>query len=345
MMPDDVIVRVRRAIRHQPLFSSGARLVVAVSGGPDSVVLLHVLHRLRAEWKLTLRAAHLDHGLRDDSPRDAAFVEELASRWRVPVTIERREVAVLCRRRGWSLEDGARRLRYQFLVDVAQRHSASHVALAHTADDQAETVLMRLVRGTGLLGLGAMPAMRRIGEVWIVRPLLEVWRAEILAYLAEHQLSACQDATNDDQRFVRNRIRHELLPLLVRHYNPNIKDALTQLAEQSRWDYAYLQAAADRQWKRTAGVEAPAHVTLRVAVFRRQPKAIQRQLVRQVIQRIRAEEGRWEFRHWIEVERLFSERPIGTVLDLPGGVQAMREEERVVFRRQAPTPNAPRVLK
>ena len=335
-MPDDLIAPVRSAIRHHQLFSSGARLVVAVSGGPDSVALLHLLHRLRAEWKLTLRVAHLDHGLRRDSPQDAAFVRDLASRWGVPATIERRDVAPLCRRHGWSLEDGARRVRYQFLLDVARRHSASHVALAHTADDQAETVLMRLLRGTGLLGLGAMPAMRRLGEAWIIRPLLEVWRAEILAYLAQQGLDACQDATNEDQRFVRNRIRHELLPLLARHYNPNIKDALTQLAEQSRWDYAYLQAAADRQWRRTAGLEAPAQVALRVAVFRRQPKAIQRQLVRQALQRTRGEEGRWEFRHWLEVERLFSERPVGAVLDLPGGVQALREEDQVVFRPSRP---------
>ena len=312
-------------------------MVVAVSGGPDSVVLLHLLRGLPRAWRLTLHVAHLDHGLRDDAARDAAFVAELASQWNVEATIERREVTGLCRRHGWSLEDGARRVRYQFLVEVARRHSASHIALAHTADDQAETVLMRLVRGTGLLGLGAMTPKRQLDGVWLIRPLLEVWRQDIMEYLTRHGLSACQDDTNTDQRFVRNRIRHELLPLLARAYNPNIKGALAQLAEQSQWDYAFLQEAAGRQWKRTAQSRLPAQVALRIAAFRRQPKAIQRQLVRQAVQRIRVDEARWEFRHWIEVERLFTDRPVGTVLDLPGGVQARREADRVTFRPTADT--------
>ena len=328
-----LLEQVTHAIRRQQLFASGARLVVAVSGGADSVALLHLLSLLHAPWRLTLHVAHLDHGLREHSARDAAFVRVLARRWQLPVTIERRDVAGRCRREGWSLEDGARRLRYQFLADVARRHSASCIALAHTADDQAETVLMRLVRGTGLLGLGAIPARRPLGEHWVVRPLLEVWREDIVAHLRQAQLAHCEDPSNQDRRFVRNRIRHELLPLLERHYNPNIKGALAQLAEQSRWDYAYLQDAAGRQWRRAARVHPPAQVAMRVAVFRRQPKAIQRQLIRRAIQQIRVEEGRWEFRHWLEIERLFTAQcSAGTLLDLPGGVQLQREADRVVFR-------------
>lgn len=306
--------------------------MVAVSGGADSVALLHLLVRLRSAWRLTLHVAHLDHDLRPGASRDAAFVQSLADRWHLPATIQRHDVAGACARERWSLEDGARRIRYQFLYDVAQRHSASCVALAHTADDQAETVLMRLVRGTGLLGLGAMPAKRPLGDGWVVRPLLEVWREDILAYLGDAGLTHAEDPSNHDRRFVRNRIRHELLPLLARHYNPNIKGALTQLAEQSRWDYAYLQDAAGRQWRRTAKVRPPAQVAMRVDVFQRQPKAIQRQLVRRAIQQLRCEEGQLEFRHWLEIERMFDERPAGTLLDLPGGVQVLREPDRVVFQ-------------
>ena len=331
-MTDDLVARLGRTIQHHQLFSPGARIIVAVSGGPDSIVLLHGLNQLKSTWRLTLHVAHVDHGLRKESPEDAAFVEALASQWKLPVTIERRDVSAMCRQYGWSLEDGARRVRYQCLVQVAKQQSASHIAVAHTADDQAETVLMRLIRGTGLRGLGAMVPMRRLGDFWLIRPLLEIWREEIEAFLRERGLSACQDASNADHRFVRNRIRHELLPLLAQHYNPNIKGALNQLAEQSHWDYAFLQEAAERQWKRTAGPgAAPAQVALRVKSFRRQPKAIQRQLIRQAVQHLRVEGARWEFRHWVEIDRLFAVRPAGTVLDLPGGVQALRGEDRVVF--------------
>ena len=353
-MPLDAFrAQVVRTITEHRLLSPRTRVVVAVSGGPDSVALLHVLTSLQTEWKLALHVAHLDHGLRDESRQDAEFVRALGARWNLPTTLERRDVQAVCAREGWSLEDGGRRLRYQFFLEVARRQSADHVALAHTADDQAETVLMRLVRGTGLMGLGGMPIKRQLdneppssagqeqGIAWLVRPLLETWRKDISRYLDAMRLGSREDATNADRRFTRNRIRHELLPLLERDYNPNIKIALTQLAEQSRWDYAYLQEAATRQWKRLAKVEPPSRVAIAIPAFRRQPNALQRQLLRSAIRRVRGDMKQFEFRHWLEAERLFSDRPVGTRLDLPGGVQLRREKERVICLWNPPANSPP----
>jgi len=348
MTAQELRARVDAALRAQQLVTPGARVVVAVSGGADSVALLHVLAALAPAWRLTLHVAHLDHGLRDASARDAAFVEALGRRWQAPATVVRREVGAICAREGWSLEDGARRIRYAFLLETARRQSAGFLALAHTADDQAETVLMRLMRGTGLLGLGAIPWTRRLEEVVVIRPLLQLWRTQLLAYLQEEGLMFREDASNQDTQFLRNRIRHHLLPLLEREYNPNIKDTLTRLADQSQCDYTYLQAAAERLWKRVArtqpgpssarGAPAPTQVVLAVDRFRRQPKALQRQLVRQAIQRVKGDAGQLEFRHWFEIERLFGSRPIGTRLDLPGRVQLRREKDRVVCAVGLPAP-------
>lgn len=333
-MGEALNAQVRRTIASHRLVPPGERIVVAVSGGADSVALLHVLLALRPTLKLALHIAHLDHSLRQGSSEDAGFVRDLGARCGLPTTIERRDVGAICERQGWSLEDGARRLRYEFLLEVARRNSAGCVALGHTADDQAETVLMRLVRGTGLTGLCAIPIKRRLDDnVWLVRPMLEVWRREVTAYLQEAGLAHREDPTNDDRRFIRNRIRRELLPLLEQDYNPNIKKALAHLAEQSRWDYAYLQEAAGRQWKRMAKGRTPEQVALSVAMFRRQPKALQRQLVRQSVLRIRGDLAAFEFRHWLEVERLFFERPVGTLLNLPGGVRLRREQDRMIFER------------
>ncbi|MBI3021959.1 MAG: tRNA lysidine(34) synthetase TilS [Candidatus Omnitrophica bacterium] len=338
-MGEDLIAQVRRTIARHRLVPPRERIVVAVSGGADSVALLHILLALRPILKPTLHIAHLDHSLRQGSSDDAGFVRELGARCGVPATIERRDVGAVCERRGWSLEDGARKLRYEFLLEVARRASAGCVALAHTADDQAETVLMRLVRGTGLTGLCAMPIKRRLDDgVWLVRPLLEVWRREVTAYLQEAGLAHREDPTNDDRRFIRNRIRRELLPLLEQDYNPNIKKVLAQLAQLSQWDYAYLQEASGRQWKRMAKGRTPAQVALSIALFRRQPKALQRQLVRQSVLRIRGDLTAFEFRHWLEVERLFFERPVGTLVGLPGGVQLRREQDRVLFERATVPP-------
>ena len=346
-MDADLPARIRRAVGAHHLWSPRARILVAVSGGADSVALLHALATLRPEWRLTLRVAHLDHALRSTSAEDAEFVQTLCASWRLPATIERQDVQGLCARRGWSLEDGARRIRYQFLLDTARRYSATRVALAHTADDQAETVLMRLVRGTGVMGLGAIPVKRLLGDdVWIVRPMLEVWRRDITAHLRQAGLAHREDATNRDERFVRNRIRHELLPLLERRYNANIKGALTQLASISRSDYAFLQEAAERQWKRTAKTarHAPRHggeVAISIPAFLRQPQALQRQLVRRAIQSLRGDAGQLEFRHWLEVEQLFAHRPDGALVDLPGGVQLARQKDRVLCRMRSPQAASP----
>ena len=339
MARDALRADVQATIRTHQLFAPGARMLVGVSGGGDSVALLRILVLLRPTWRLGLRAVHVDHGLRPESPQDAAFVESLGRRWDVPVTVVQREVAAACARQGWSLEDGARRIRYAAFCETAEAAGVQVVALAHTADDQAETVLMRLVRGTGLLGLGAMPIRRPLEDRWIVRPLLERWREELLQFLREEHLQWREDATNKDPRFLRNRIRHQLLPLLARDYNPNIKQALVQLAQQSLADYAYLQDAAGRQWRRIAKPmktqAAPAGavrawtVSLSVSRFLHQPKAVQRQLMRQAIQRVRGDVGRLEFRHWIQAERLFQEPRAGS-LDLPGGVQLRRESDRVI---------------
>ena len=331
------LLKIRQALATHQLLFPRARVVVAVSGGADSVALLHALVSLRPAWKLVLHVAHLDHGLRDGSREDAAFVRALAAAWDIPCTAARQDVRAACERGGWSLEDGARRVRYAFLLGVANEQRASHIALAHTADDQAETVLMRLVRGCGIVGLSGIPVKRRVEETWIVRPLLDVWRREVLAYLTDAGLTFREDPSNRDLRFVRNRIRHELLPLLERNYNPNIKQALTQLAEQNHWDAAYLQDAAGRQWKRAVKLPTASHgrreAAISIAAFQRQPKAIQRQLMRQAVQRVHGETVQLEFRHWVEAERLFAARPVGTRVDLPGGVQLRREKERVICAR------------
>ncbi|PIQ84141.1 MAG: tRNA lysidine(34) synthetase TilS [Candidatus Omnitrophica bacterium CG11_big_fil_rev_8_21_14_0_20_63_9] len=339
-MAHELSTRVLHAIQTHRLLTSGERVVVAVSGGADSVALLHLLISLPRSWRLSVHVAHLDHGLRPESSDDAEFVNSLAQRWQVPCTIERRDVRRRCAQEGWSLEDGARRVRYEFLLELAQRHSAGRLALAHTADDQAETVLLRLLRGSGLLGLGAMPPQRQLSGVALIRPLLGIWRLELLAYLRHVRVGFREDASNRDVRFVRNRIRHELLPLLEQRYNPHVKGLLTQLAEQSRWEYAYLEQAAQRQWRRTAKPTAEGGLRIAVDRFARQPKAVQRHLIRQAVRQLKGDLTAFEFKHWREVEQLFLDRPNGTIVHLPGGVR-LRRHAGYVEARLEPSASAP----
>ncbi|HEX9781028.1 MAG TPA: tRNA lysidine(34) synthetase TilS, partial [bacterium] len=267
--------RVCAAIRADALLQPGDRVVVAVSGGSDSMALLALLAELRGRMRLRLTAAHVDHQLREGSTEDARFVESHSRSLGVPVVIERRDVAAACARRGWSIEEGARHVRYDALTAVAVRVSAAAIAVAHTADDQAETVLMRLLRGAGPAGLAAMsprrPATASADAPAVIRPLLGVWRRELTEYLRARAVPWREDPSNTDRRFLRNRIRHDLLPLLEREYRPNIRAALAQLASQCRAETELVEAALDRQWSRIARPDQRGGYRLRLAAFRRQP--------------------------------------------------------------------------
>jgi tRNA(Ile)-lysidine synthase len=230
-MPDDapslVPDAVRAAIARRGLLSPGDHALVAVSGGPDSVALLHALTLLRFELGLTLTVCHVHHGLRPEADRDAAFVEALAARLGCASEVVRVQVP---QGGGRSPEEAARNVRHAALARVARAVGAGRIALGHTADDQAETVLMRVLEGAGPRGLAGIPARR--GR--IVRPLLDVPRGAILAHLAAHGLESVDDASNRDPKFLRNRVRHEILPLLAAQAGPRVPEALRRLARGSR---------------------------------------------------------------------------------------------------------------
>ncbi|MDE0198764.1 MAG: tRNA lysidine(34) synthetase TilS [Caldilineaceae bacterium] len=226
-----------------------ARVVVAVSGGADSMALLHLLARLRTDWKLDLVVAHLDHSIRPESADDAMFVGEMARRWTLPFETTRLPLGALNQK--GNMEATARRLRYRFLAQVAERQQVEgrpvDVAVAHTANDQAETVLMNLIRGSGVHGLAGMRAVRPflfqdepVPGVRVVRPLLDVSRSEIIEYLREHDIPWREDPSNQDRTLVRNRVRHEILPRL-QELNPQIIYSLCRTASVMRGELQRME--------------------------------------------------------------------------------------------------------
>ncbi len=220
-----LIARVRRTLRERALLAGGERVLVAISGGPDSAALLHVLLRLAPELSLTLAAASVDHRLRPGSARDVEVAAGLAARLEVPFAALAVDVAP-----GGSLQAAARDARYAALRAHAETLGASRVAVGHTLDDQAETVLARLLRGAPLAGLGAIAPRRADG---VVRPLLDCRRDEVRAHVARFALPHVADPSNDDPRFGRVRVRHELLPVLAGE-DPRVAVHLARLADEAR---------------------------------------------------------------------------------------------------------------
>ncbi|MFQ5899429.1 MAG: tRNA lysidine(34) synthetase TilS [Candidatus Methylomirabilia bacterium] len=246
MTTDSELVRgVFATIRRYGMLAGGETVLVGVSGGADSVALLHILHSLSRRLSLTLHLVHVNHGLRPEADADQAFVEDLARRWGLPVSPERVEVRA---GGGRSPEAAARAVRYQAFQRAAARVGATRVALGHTADDQAETVLMRLLEGAGPRGLSGIPPVRAP----FIRPLLESRRHQIVEELERAGLPWREDPTNQDPKFLRNRVRHDLLPFLTASYAPRIVDTLCRAAALTRSLVTELEALAQRELDRLA---------------------------------------------------------------------------------------------
>src|SRR5580704_15906202 len=242
--------RVRQFIRQHDLASRDTRAVVALSGGSDSVALAHIIRDLDAAGELrAVGVAHFNHQLRDSADRDERFCAELAESFGWPLCVEREDVAARARRERRSLEDAARTARHAFFERAQARFDAGVVALGHTRDDQAETFLLRLLRGAGPRGLAAMHP--RNGAV--VRPLLSCRRDELREHLAGHQVQFVEDESNADVTIPRNRVRAELLPFLQDRFNPGIVDVLADEADLARETWEWLEAQADELCRRARG--------------------------------------------------------------------------------------------
>lgn len=258
------------------LLEPGESVVVAVSGGADSVVLLHCLLRLRAQYSLTLHVAHFDHGLRETSRQDALFVEELAASWGLSATTETWTGGA---GQGRSVAAEARRARYRFLDELASQVGATKIALGHHRDDQAETVLLHLLRGSGLRGLRGMLPLR---EGRLVRPLLGVGREDIEAYAKVHKLSFSEDPSNRDLRYLRNRIRWQLLPLLQREYNPSIARTLARMAAHVAEDEGYLDEGAGQTFNALVDFQGT-RICMSLGALRGLAPAIRRRILERAI--------------------------------------------------------------
>ncbi len=298
-------------------------IVVAVSGGPDSLALLVTLARLRGRFGLTLHAAHLDHQLRPESRAEAAYVRRVCRRLGVPVTFGRVDVAALQAREKISLEDAARRARYAFLAAVAQERGAAIVLTGHTADDQVETVLMHILRGTGLNGLRGMRPVTRFlldggQDVTVGRPFLEATRAETEACCRAARLRPRADPSNQDRRFLRNRVRMDVLPALETA-QPGAREALRGLALVADEAQRYLESAADTVWRDVARPSGNAVVLDRRALADEHP-AIRAEVYRRAARLLVGEPLPLERVHVAQMDALLSKTGEKHI-DLPLGLQ------------------------
>ncbi len=320
-----IIDKLRAINKRYALLDKGDKVVVGVSGGPDSVALLYLLKALRKELNLTLHIAHLDHMLRKDSAGDRKFVENLALCLKLPVTSAQVNIAQLAKK--GSVEEIARNARLGFLFNLAKKIKADKIALGHNFDDQAETVLMRITRGAGLYGLSAILPKREIAGYQIIRPLIEIRRKEIEAFLKSKKIIPRRDISNTQDIYLRNRIRNKLLPLLEREYNKNIREGLVNLAESAGFDYDYLMRAA---WQKAGKIGKKISLD-KLSGFH---PSMRRLILRLAISRLKGDTRKIDFRHIKEIEDLILSRPVNSVVDLPKDISVIKHKKTLFFYRR-----------
>lgn len=326
-----IIETFKKTIARHGLIRKKDRIIVGVSGGPDSVALLFLLAFLRKEYGLTLFVAHLDHMLRPESRADRRFVQALARRLGCEFYSAKVNVDRLAEK--GSLEEAARQSRLSFFLKVAKKLSADSVALGHTVDDQAETVLMRVLRGSGLYGLAGIMPRRKINGMFFIRPLIEVRRKEIESFLKRKKISFRLDASNKEDLYFRNKIRNRLIPLLAKEFSPGIKDLLAHLAESARYDYDYLSMCA----KRSCG---GGRCSMSLSSLSKAHTAIRRILLRNAYASLKGDTRRLTFSHIKEIEDMLVSRPTGSVVDLPRGISAKKNAKNLIFFRRKNSRNA-----
>lgn len=321
--------KVRTYIASKNLLSPGETVVVAVSGGPDSLCLLKILHQLAADAGYMLVVAHLNHCLRPEAVDEARGVEKIASSLSLPIETRAVDIRAEKRKHGLSEEVAGRRARYKLLIDTARKYNASAIAMGHHLDDQAETVLLNILRGTGIDGLSGILPKRVFKEVRLIRPLLCLRRTEIEAFCREQGFQPFTDSSNLETYYTRNKVRLNLIPYLEQNYNPRIREALCRLAELAADDRHYLNRLANRIVKRMVHYSGD-EMSIDARYLKRLHPALRGRVLRQVLKRL----NKGMFYGRSQLLRLFDLVDVGktgTEVTLPGGVRARYSYGNLLF--------------
>ncbi|BBO71709.1 tRNA(Ile)-lysidine synthase [Desulfosarcina alkanivorans] len=312
------------------MLAPGDRVLVGVSGGPDSMALLHLLLRLAPGLDIGLGIAHLNHCLRGASAdRDARFVRQAAATLNIACHTGRAQVIKVKRKLRLSLEEAGRRVRYAFFSKTMADAGYNKLALGHHSDDNAEQILMAILRGTGPRGLSGIAPVRRDR---IIRPMIHVRRSQIEDFVRKAGIACVRDASNEDLRFVRNRIRHRLLPLLAAEYNPRIADHLNRMAEVMREEAAWTDGLVAAEYQRAMVARSAGVITISAGALKTMHPALARRLVRDALQDLTGTLRRITFAHVQAALRLLADGCDGKECHLPGGIRTRRTGDHIVLQ-------------
>jgi tRNA(Ile)-lysidine synthase len=331
-IPDRFCRNVIRTIQTHDMIRAGDAVLLAVSGGPDSMALVRVMMALTPDLKLQVGLAHLNHGLRGgDAGRDQAFVQQFADAHGLPCFCETRDVSILARDRKISLEDAGRRARYDFFFRTVHSQGYTCIATGHTRDDNAEQVLMALLRGSGSAGLAGIPATR---EDRVIRPLIDRSRREIMAFLHALGQTFVTDDSNRNPAFLRNRIRHHLIPLLEKDYNPGMKQGLHRLSRILGSEDHFLDDHARQAFDTCVEKKEATSVLLSISGLEALHPALFPRVLRHAVRHVKTDLCRITHDHISAIRHLTAHAAPGSHLDLPDRIRVYKTREQICVKKE-----------
>lgn len=323
-----IFEKVLSTVNKYELIQKGDKIVVGLSGGPDSVCLLHILNRMKEEWNLEIYAAHLNHQIRGiEAQKDAFYISRLCEELGITFFIKSINVPEYCEKNGVSIEEGARQLRYEMFYEIKNNTRANKIAIGHNLNDQAETILMRMMRGTGLQGLKGIEYIR---DGVIIRPILDVERYDIEEYCKQNKLNPRIDQTNLESIYTRNKIRLELIPYMKDNFNSNVIESIVRMGNSLRSDNDYLETEAVNKFNEVSNLKSDS-VELKLNEYINLHNSIKVRVLRNSIKHILGDTNFIDQRHIDDIIELEDESKIDKMINLPRGVFVYRKKDSLII--------------
>lgn len=323
-----IFEKVLSTINKHELIQKGDKIVVGLSGGPDSVCLLHILSRLKEELDLEIYAAHLNHQIRGiEAQKDAFYISKLCEEMGITFFIKSINVPEYCEKNGVSIEEGARKLRYEMFYEIKNNTRANKIAIGHNLNDQAETILMRMMRGTGLQGLKGIEYIR---DGVIIRPILNIERNDIEEYCKQNKLNPRIDKTNLESIYTRNKIRLELIPYMKDNFNSNIIESIVRMGNSLRSDNDYIESEALIKFKEVSNIKSDS-VEINLKPYINLHNSMKVRILRNSIKHILGDANFIDQRHIDDIIELEDESKIDKVINLPRGIYVYRKKNSIIL--------------
>ena len=323
-----IFEKVLNTINKHGLIQKGDKIVVGLSGGPDSVCLLHILNRLKKEWDLEIYAAHLNHQIRGlEAQKDAFYVSKLCEEMGITFFIKSINVPEYCEKNGVSIEEGARKLRYEMFNEIKVNTKSNKIAIGHNLNDQAETILMRIMRGTGLQGLKGIDYIR---DGIIIRPILDIDRKDIEEYCEEYKLNPRIDKSNLESIYTRNKIRLDLIPYMRDNFNSNVIESIVRMGNSLRNDNDYIENEALNKFKEVS-VLTEDGIKINIDSYKNLHNSIKVRVLRYAIKNLLGDTNFIDQKHIDDIIELEDDSKIDKMLNLPRGIFVYRKKDSILL--------------